>query len=282
MFKVFHETLRDYADIPEKPERIVSLYPSITESLVEIGISEELVGVSSHCHLYVKGLKKRSVSSATEVNYKRLEEAKPDLVLTTTGIQREIAIELYSKGYHVFPIPVAWSLYGIIANVLLIGALVGREGEAQALGQRLAGELEASRVQLKHEQRPRVYVELWPDKYSTTMGSLSFISDLLYAAGGCNIFFEKPLAYFTADFQDVAAAKPNLVFFIFGTRREMKETDIPSLITKRGWEGVDAVREGRMVVTPEGDLPLTHSGPSAINNVRILSEKLREFGMLPK
>ncbi len=282
MFKVFHEMLGDYADIPEKPKRIASLYPSVTESLVQIGISEELVGVSSHCHLYVKGIKKMSVSSATEVNYKRLEQIKPDLVLTTTGIQREMAKALHSKGYRVFPIPVAWSLYGIIANVLLIGALVGREEEAQALGQKLASELGASRVQLKHEQRPRIYVELWPDKYSTTMGSLSFINDLVYAAGGCNIFFEKALAYFTADSQDVAAANPNLMFFIFGTRREMKETDISSLVAKRGWEGVDAVRKGRMVVTPEGDLPLTHSGPSAIKNVRLLSQKLSEFGVLPK
>jgi len=280
MFRVFHEVLRDYADIPEKPKRIVSLYPSITETLVEIGISEELVAVSSHCHLYVKGLKQRSVSSATEVNYKRLEEAKPDLVLTTTGIQREIAIELHSKGFRVFPIPVAWSLYGIIANVLLIGALAGREREAQVLGQRLASELEASRVQLKHEQRPRIYLELWPDKYSTTMGSLSFINDLVYAAGGCNIFFEKALAYFTADFGDVAAANPNLMFFIFGTRREMNELDIPSLIAKRGWEGVEALEKGKIVVSLEGDLPVTHSGPSAIKNVRLLSQKLRECGVL--
>lgn len=282
MFKVFHEILGDHADIPEKPKRIVSLYPSITESLVQIGISEELVGVSSHCHLYVKGLKKMSVSSAIEVNYKRLEQIKPDLVLTTTGIQREMAKALHSKGYKVFPIPVAWSLYGIIANVLLIGALVGREEGAQELGEKLAGELEASRVQIKHEQRPRVYVELWPDKYSTTMGSLSFINDLVYAAGGCNIFFEKALAYFTADSKDVAAANPNLMFFIFGTRREMREADIPSLITNRGWKGVDAVRKGKIVVSLEGDLPLTDSGPSGIKNVRLLSEKLRESGMLPE
>jgi iron complex transport system substrate-binding protein len=282
MFKVFHEILGDYADITEKPKRIVSLYPSITGSLVQMGISEELVGVSSHCHLYVKGLKQRSVSSATEVNYKRLEEAKPDLVLTTTGIQREMAKALHSKGYRVFPIPVAWSLYGIIANVLLIGALVGREEEAQELGEKLSGELEASRVHIKHEQRPRVYVELWPDKYSTTMGSLSFINDLVYAAGGYNIFFEKALAYFTADFQDVAAANPNIMFFLFGTRREMKETDIPSLIAKRGWDAVEAPQEGKIVVSLEGDLPLTDSGPSAIRNVRLLSQKLSEFGVLPK
>ncbi len=62
----------------------------------------------------------------------------------------------------------------------------------------------------------------------------------------------------------------------------MKETDIPSLVAKRGWEGVDALEKGKIVVSLEGDLPVTHSGPSAIKNVGLLSEKLRELGVLPK
>jgi len=283
MPKVFHEILRDYVDIPEKPRRIASLYPSVTETLVEIGISEELVGVSSWCHFFVTGLKKKAVSSATEVNYKRLEEVKPDLVLTTSGIQRQMATELYSKGYQVFPIPLAFSLYGIIANVLLIGALVGKQREAQQLGEKLALEIEASRVQLKYEQRPRAYIEIvWPDKSCTTIGGLTFINDIVYAAGARNIFSEKLLSYFTADFKDVAAANPNFILFILEPPLEMKETNIASLVKNRGWERVEAVEKDKIALTLEKDLPLTHSGPSFINSIRLLSEKLREFGMLAK
>ena len=283
MPKVFHEILRDYVDIPEKPMRIASLYPSVTETLVEIGISEELVGVSSWCHFFVTGLKKKAVSSATEVNYKRLEEVKPDLVLTTSGIQRQMATELYSKGYQVFPIPLAFSLYGIIANVLLIGALVGKQREAQQLGEKLALEIEASRVQLKYEQRPRAYIEIvWPDKSCTTIGGLTFINDLVYAAGARSIFSEKLLSYFTADFKDVAAANPNFILFILEPPLEMKETNIASLVKNREWERVEAVEKDKVALTLEKDLPLTHSGPSAINNIRLLSKKLREFGMLAK
>ena len=283
MPKVFHEILRDYVDIPEKPRRIASLYPSVTETLVEIGISEELVGVSSWCHFFVTGLKKKAVSSATEVNYKRLEEVKPDLVLTTSGIQRQMATELYSKGYQVFPIPLAFSLYGIIANVLLIGALVGKQREAQQLGEKLALEIEASRVQLKYEQRPRAYIEIvWPDKSCTTIGGLTFINDLVYAAGARSIFSEKLLSYFTADFKDVAAANPNFILFILEPPLEMKETNIASLVKNREWERVEAVEKDKVALTLEKDLPLTHSGPSAINNIRLLSKKLREFGMLAK
>jgi len=283
MPKVFHEILRDYVNIPEPPKRIASLYPSVTETLVKIGIGEELVGVSSWCHLFVTGLKKKTVSSVTVANYERLEEIKPDLVLTTTGIQRQLALDLYSKGYQVFPIPLAFSLYGIIANVLLIGALVGKQREAGQLGEKLAKELEASRVQLRCEQRPRVYIEIvWPDKSFTTIGGLTFINDLISAAGARNIFEEKPLTYFTANFADVAAANPDFILFVFEAHRVMREIDIPSLIRSRGWERVEAVEKDRIALTLEEDLPVTHSGPSAIKNIRLLSEKLREFGVLPK
>ena len=283
MPKVFHEILRDLVDIPEPPRRIASLYPSVTETLVDIGIGEELVGVSSWCHFFVTGLKKKTVSSVTEVNYKLLEEIKPDLVLTTTGIQRQMAIELHSKGYPVFPIPLAFSLYGIIANVFLIGALVGKQREAGQQGEKLAGELEASRVQLRYEDRPRVYIEIiWPDKSSTTIGGLTFINDLISAAGACNIFSGKPVTYFTPNFKDVAAANPNFILIILEPPLEMKDTNITSLIKNRGWEEVEAVKKDKIALTSEKELPLTHSGPSAIKNVRLLSEKLKEFGLLAK
>ncbi|MBN2186366.1 MAG: ABC transporter substrate-binding protein [Dehalococcoidia bacterium] len=281
MPKVFHEILKVCVEIPEPPKRIASLYPSVTETLVDIGIGEELVGVSSHCHFFVTGLKKKPVSSVIEVNYKLLEEMKPDLVLTTTGIQRQMAIELHSRGYQVFPIPLAFSLYGIIANVLLVGALVGKQREARQLGEQLARELETSRVQLRHEDRPRVYIEIvWPDKSSTTVGGLAFINDLISTAGGCNVFSEKPVTYFTPNFKDIAAANPDFILIVFEPPLEMKDTNIASLIKDRGWEETEAVKKDKIALTTEKDLPLTHSGPSAIKNIRLLSEKLREFGLL--
>lgn len=62
----------------------------------------------------------------------------------------------------------------------------------------------------------------------------------------------------------------------------IRETDIPWLVTRRGWERVEAAEKGKIAVALEKDLPLTHSGPSAIKNIRLLSKKLREFGALPE
>lgn len=282
MYKIFNEILGDYIDIPEKPKRIASLHPSVTETLVEIGISNELVGTSSWCSFFVEGLKKTPVSSTTEANYGRLEEIKPDLILTTTGVQRRMAFELHSKGYVVFPIPLAGSLFGILANVLLIGTLVGKAGRAQELAGRLAKDLEAARLNPKYDKRPRIYIEIWPERYSITAGGLTFINDLIYAAGAGNIFSEKALTYFTPAFEDVAAAAPDFILLLFETARRMKEADISSLVAKRGWENIKAIKQGKVAVTLVKDLPLTHAGPSFVGTIRRLSEKLEEFGVLEK
>ena len=280
MFKIFHEILGDYINIPEKPKRIASLHPSITETLVEMGISNELVGVSSWCSYFIQGLRKTSVASTTEVNYRRLEEVKPDLILTTTGVQRRIAFELHSKGYSVFHIPFAESLYGILANILLTGVLIGKDRKAQELAGRLASELEASRINLKYDERPRIYIEIWPEKYSITAGGLTFINDLIHAAGARNVFSEKTLTYFTSAFEDVTDANPDFILLLFETPRRIEKANIPLLVTKRGWERAKAIEQGKIAVTLIKDLPLTLSGPSFVRTIRRLSEKLKEFGML--
>jgi len=282
MAQIFNEILSGNVSLPEKPKRIVSLYPSVTETLVELGATQELVGVSSHCFHFVKGLKKPSVSSMLEVNYERLKELRPDLVLTTSRAQRNLALELYRKGYCVFPIHLATSLYGIISNVVSTGMVVGRGKEAQELGRKLARELEASRLDIEYEKRPWLYLEIWPEKYSKTAGGFSFINDLISATGALNIFTEKPIDYFTADFDEVKVKNPDLIIFLFESSRKMQEIDISLLLTKRGWSGIKAARGKRVIKALEGDLPLTHSGPSFVRTIRLLSEKLKEFGVLPK
>jgi hypothetical protein len=59
----------------------------------------------------------------------------------------------------------------------------------------------------------------------------------------------------------------------------MEQTDILSL-TERGMRKIKALKTGKMVTASQKDLPLTHSGPSFINTIKMLNVKLRELGLL--
>lgn len=280
MIKIFNEILHEWMDIPEKPKRIASLSPSVTATLVELGLIEKLVGVSYWCSPYLKGVEKPAFASVDKADYKRLEEIKPDIILTTSGIHLNLALKLHSKGYNVFPIPFPYNLFGIISNVLIIGTLVSRQREARELATKLSIELETSRADVREEERPRVYTEIWPQKFSITFGGLAFINDLIYAAGGYNVFSKKPLAFFTADFSEVVALNPDLMIFIFDNPQEMQEADILALVDKRAWSDVEAVKKGKIVRALQRNLPLTHSGPSFVKTIKLLHDKFEEFGFL--
>ena len=268
-----YDFLRGRIELPERVERVVSLYPSITEILVSIGFLENIVGVSFWCKYLIKEVREiPSVASATRVNYERLKSLSPDLIFVSTGVQQDLAVELHQRGFHVYLVMLPKNLYGILENIMIVGSLVERREEAGNLVKRLADELKAYRC--KEMERPRVYVEFWPDRYPTTVGRLTFVDDLIYTAGGLNIF-SKAVGFFKPDFDEVSRGNPDLMIFLF-ERKVDAEAEVESLIARRGWNDIKAVREGRIWCAREKELPLTHSGPSFTQTLKILSEKFKE------
>jgi len=268
-----YDFLRGRIELPERVERVVSLYPSITEILVSIGFLENIVGVSFWCKYLIKEVREiPSVASATRVNYERLKSLSSDLIFVSTGVQQDLAVELHQRGFHVYLVMLPKNLYGILENIMIVGSLVERREEAGNLVERLADESKAYRC--KETERPRVYVEFWPDRYPTTVGRLTFVDDLIYTAGGLNIF-SKAVGFFKPDFDEVSRGNPDLMIFLF-ERKVDAEAEVKSLIARRGWSNIKAVREGRIWCAREKELPLTYSGPSFTRTLKILSEKFRE------
>jgi len=278
--KIFNEILNQWVYLPEKPKRIVSLAPSITDTLVELGLIGKIVGVSLWCTPYLKGSRKPIIASVDKADYELLEKLKPDLILTTSGIHLKLAKELHSKGYNVFPVQLPRNVFEIVSNILLIGTITSKQRSARELVMELLFEMENLKTYTKIKKVPEVYAEVWPNKFSITFGGLAFTNDFIHLAGGHNIFSERPLDYFTADFNEVGTLNPDVIIFVFENRNEMEQTDILSLTEKRGWKKIKALKTGKMIIASEKDLPLTHSGPSFISTIKKLNVKFKELGLL--
>ncbi len=279
MPKIFNEILNQWVCVPYKPRKIASLSPSVTDALVELGLIRKTVGVSIWCTPYLKGVKKPVLASVDKANYKLLEKLEPDIILTTSGIHLKLAKELYSKGYNVFPVQLPKNVFEIISNVLIIGTITNKQRKARELVANLTLQLEKLRnTSVKLEKKPKVYAEVWPDKFSITFGGLTFTNDFIHFAGGRNIFSEKPLDYFTADFKEVKALNPDIMIFVFENLKDMEQTNISVLIEKRGWKDVKAFKTGKIITDLQKDLPLTHSGPSFTKTVNLLRAKFEELG----
>ena len=271
LVKLYSEVLGEQVEVPDEPSRIVSLAPSITETLYLLGVWDRVVGVSFFCSKPPQAREKPRVGAYLNVNYKLLEELKPDLVLTTTGAQLRVTKELREKGYTVYPIPLPTSLYGILDNVVAVGYVIGRVEEARSLATRLAARLAAI---AEEEVKARVYYEVDLGG-PVTVGSLTYIDHSLRHIGLENIFSRARRTYFEPDFDEVAREDPDVIVYEPKPFTTMTFEKLLEMFRKRGWERMRAVRE-KMIILLEPD-SLAHYGPSHVDTLAELKERAEKL-----
>lgn len=255
--RVFCEPLGVDVELAERPQRIVCLASSLTETLFEMGCGHRVAGVSAYCSRYIPASDLPVVGDYLRVDETLLQQINPDLVLLTTGIQRTLGIRLAQAGYPVYALPLPSSISGVMENLNLLGGLLNEVETARRLRQRWEQQFQTLYLSAP-VRRPRVYIELWFGKHLRTVGALSFVHDLVEAAGGDNIFGRDRRAYFVPDPEQVASARPDVL--LFHTEPDYP-VDVAAVIEERGWHRWNPapyVIEG----TVQKGQNIIHEGPS--------------------
>ncbi|WP_448605499.1 ABC transporter substrate-binding protein [Thermoflexus hugenholtzii] len=263
------------------PERIVSLNPSVTETLYMLGAGDRVVGVSSWCHKPADALLKPKVGSYTMLLEDKLAELKPDLVLTTTGAQKSIVEKLVALGYPTYPIPYPKDLYSILTMVSEIGGLIYENDRALELCEELLSHIEKLRS-LKNTRRskPSVYVEI--DLGGPTIPAyFNHITHALNLAGLNNIFQNVSQDYLYGmevkgyEVIDVVETlrKFDPDFIVYESKNlHPSENEALEVLHSRGLSTLRAV-VNRSILTLPADT-LAHYGPSFIKEFVNVAEKI--------
>lgn len=271
--EVFNEILGVKLKVPDEPERIISLAPNITETLFMLGLEEKIVAVSYYCNKPPEAKKKPKVGSYWKADFEKILNLKPDLVLTTTGAQRETNKKLLEKGIPVYPLQLPTSIHGILENIWVIGNLTNRIDEARALIEKLEEKLMRV-LQNKPGRRVRVYWEICLGG-PITAGAPSYVDTAITLAGGENIFKDKRQNYFQPDFEEVKQRDPEIFLYEPQPNKEMTIEKLKEMIKERGWEEVTAIKRNNIFIT-ESDF-LAHYGPSLFDAVEWLNSKINEI-----
>ncbi|RDI94849.1 ABC transporter substrate-binding protein [Meiothermus sp. QL-1] len=235
-------------ELPDEPRRIVSLAPNATETLFALGLGGRVVGRSAFCYRPAGVLALPVVSSYTRVRWELLEALRPELVLVSTGVQRELLQTLWQRGFPLYPVPLPQSPYGIMENVVLLGALLGVPEAATALAHRLGERYAALYGALPSR---RVYLE-FDLGGPITVGRGSYVGEALRHLGLKNIFADHPQSYFAPPLAEVPGRAPELFIYEPKPHRARAREKAERLLAERGWQGP-------LVVT--GGDELAHYGP---------------------
>ncbi|MEK7466675.1 MAG: helical backbone metal receptor [Planctomycetota bacterium] len=192
---------------PSPPRRIVSLYPSGTETLYSLGLTERVVGRTSWCPpspgaVVMGGTKNPDLAA--------IRASAPDLVLACRDENRREDVEAISEFA-----PVAVADPRRVADVpafakRLAEVAGGEPAKAEALASLI--EDESARLAASTEPRRRTVAFIWRGPW-WTLGGDCYATDLLRLCGLDNAFAADRRTYFTLDGSEIAAARPDVLLF---------------------------------------------------------------------
>jgi iron complex transport system substrate-binding protein len=225
-------------------ERIVCLTEETVETLYLIGEERRIAGVSGYA-VRPKRVRREKprVSAFISADVPKILALHPDLVLTFSDLQADIAAELIRAGIAVHAFNQR-DVAGIFAMIRTLGALVDAGDKAEALAQSLARRLDAARERAARlERRPRVYFEEWDEPMISGIG---WVSELVEAAGGDDVFRHLAPCKAAKDrivtAGQVIAARPDIVIGSWCGKRF-----VPAKFAARpGFDAIPAVRDGRL------------------------------------
>ena len=223
------------------PRRIVSLVPSLTESLFALGLGDRVVGVTDWCVHPARGLERLARVGGTKTpDLAAILELAPDLVIANQEENRRVHVEkLRAAGLRV------WVTYPrtVREGARLLGE-VAALGASPADARRVLGPVEAaleSAACRSLRVLTRVFCPIWRDPWMAVGGD-TYADDLLTLCGGRNVFSSRPdRRYPVVGLEEVERADPEVILlpdepYAFG----------PEDARELGVLEVAAAREGRI------------------------------------
>src|SRR5499427_3591478 len=168
------------------PERIVCLTEETVETLYLLGEQDRIVGVSGYAVRppQVRREKPR-VSAFISADFEKIVALEPDLVLTFSDLQADIAAELIRRNIAVHAFNQR-DVAGILGMIRTLGALVDAANKADELACSLERRLAQARARAALlQRRPRVYFEEWD---APMISGIGWVAELIEAAGGIDVF----------------------------------------------------------------------------------------------
>lgn len=247
--------------------RLVSLAPSLTEVLFELGCGNGVVGVTSYCTYPPEALKREKVGAFVDPNFEKIVSLRPDLVLAERWPTSKTVSRLRQLGVRVVETISPHSIREIPQLILEVGAAVGKAEQARALVRKVEERLEEIRLRgSRFPHRPRVYVEI--DLPSWTVGARSFITDALFLCGARNVFADLERPSFQVSREQVLEEDPEIILSLEATASQIAQ--------RPGWEGLSAVRTGHIIDNLDRSL-LSHGNHRLLDGMEQLQRKMAEL-----
>jgi ABC-type Fe3+-hydroxamate transport system substrate-binding protein len=252
--------------VPAAPRQVVSLAPSITETIYGLGAGATIAGITDFTDWPPEARDLTSVGGVVNPSVEKIIALRPDLVIATREINRKETVDdLDRLGVSVFVVN-PQGLDGTLESIRQIGAALNRTSEADQLVARLRARRAAVAARVKDLPRPRVLLVIYPDPVFT-IGRGAFITEVIEAAGARSVTDDLPQSWPQISLEEVLRRNPDFLLLPLNGHTSLSAADLQR---RPGWDRLEAVRHNRVLYYDER---LDHSSPRAFDALEDLARK---------
>ncbi|OGL42304.1 MAG: hypothetical protein A2161_21660 [Candidatus Schekmanbacteria bacterium RBG_13_48_7] len=259
--------------ITQYPANIVSLAPSNTEILFDIGLGASITGRTRFCNYPPEVESIPIVGGFVDINVERIVALQPDLVLAIRGNPQKSITELRRLAIKVFALDPK-DITDVVRTIKDIGNITGKKENAEILADNLARRIEVVSELVKTipvELRPKVFYGDWKSPI-TAAGINNPIDSLITMAGGINIATDSGVSWPHYSFERILAHNPDIILSGFKNKEDLvKDQDLllEEIRNDMLWSKIKAVQTNRIYFIDE-DIVM-RPGPRMVDALELLA-----------
>jgi iron complex transport system substrate-binding protein len=267
-YKEFVDEAGRTVRVPQPVQRIVSLAPSLTETVYALGLQDRLVGDTDFCDYPPDAQKKTKVGGAINPSLEQIAALRPDLVLVTKSLNLietvnaldSLGIPSYGTDPH--------TVKDIVSSTERLADVLGATEAGASLGADLEHHLADLQQRLNGVPPRRVLFIVWSDPLISA-GKNTFIADALRLAGATSIV-DSSQDWPHMSLEEVVRLQPDFLVFA-ASHSESGQNDFNVLAERPGWRGLDAVRNRRFAVISDA---VNRPAPRIVSAIEDLARQL--------
>lgn len=243
--------------------KIISLAPSNTEILYEIGAEENILATTSLSDYPESAAEKPGIGGWINPDIEEIREFGPDLVLASDDLQDEAVQRMEDENYEVLQVR-PHTVEEVFDSIRKIGEAVDRAEEAEKLVKEMKETIEG----LEFKRSPRIYCEEW---MSPPMASGNWIPGLIERAGG-EFFLDESERSREFELKALKDFDPEYIFLnVCGAGENV---DRSGILERPDWQSISAVKEGNIFVID--DSLLNRPGPRLLKGLKEIMKKVED------
>jgi iron complex transport system substrate-binding protein len=254
--------------IPQPVRRIVSLAPSITETLFALGAGDRIVGDTNFCDYPPEAKQKKHIGGPVSPSIEAIAALHPDLVVATREINRPESVHaLEQLGIAVYATD-PQTVEQVFTSTERLGDLLGAGGAGRMLTADLRRRLSEIDRRLAGLPAKNVLMIVWLDPLMS-VGRNTFLDDALRRAGAHSVI-DSSQSWPTIDLEQVVRLQPDYLIISNDNARQVQR-ELTELQERPGWRQLEAVRNRRFIVVSEA---MSHPSPRLVDGIEQLARAL--------